>query len=112
MIFILNTLAVPVDFSMYPSVFVRFTKISVDQAKDIISKNQFVSAVGHEATAKLLSNLLGVEVPVSRREVFMEPGDKAIHFRLKARLPEGAVLGVEQLEKIGFELVLSEVIHP
>jgi hypothetical protein len=41
----------------------------------------------------------------------MKPGDRAIHFFLKSRLPEGVVLGEEELKKLDFWLVLSEVVE-
>jgi hypothetical protein len=44
------------------------------------------SYIGHESTARLLSELLGVEVPVSRGEFTPERGDVAVVVRLKRRL--------------------------
>lgn len=52
----------------------------------------FVSAIGHEATARLLSALLGRPVPVNRVQIHLEPGDCALVFRLTERMPEGVVL--------------------
>jgi hypothetical protein len=39
----------------------------------------------------------------------MEKGDKAIHFFLKQRLPEGVVLGEAELAKLEYWFILSEV---
>jgi hypothetical protein len=44
------------------------------------------SYIGHEATARLLSEVLGVEVPVNRGEYNPERGDIAVVVKLKRRL--------------------------
>jgi len=80
----------------------------VKTAQRLLS-NGFISAVGHEATAQLLSRILSLPVPSSRNSVFMEKGDRAIHFFLKQRLPEGAVLGETELTELDYWLILSEV---
>jgi hypothetical protein len=109
MIYILNTLVVPVNFDKYPSVQVLLTRISVDEAKQLL-KQGFVSAVGHEGTAQLLSKILGVNIPANRVSVWMEKGDVGVHFFLKTRLPEGAVLSEEQLSKLSFWIVKSQIL--
>jgi hypothetical protein len=109
-VYILNTLIVPVNFDEAAEAKVKLRRITVEEARQILSSG-FVSAVGHEATAKLLSQLLGIQIPMERRTIFMKPGDKAIHFFLKTRLPEGTILGEEELKKLDFWLVLSEVIE-
>lgn len=79
--------------------------IAIERAKELV-QDGFVSAVGHPASAQLLENLLGVEVPVHRVAVEMQPGDRAIVLRLKARLPEGKVLSAEEMKNYAFELSL------
>jgi 5-bromo-4-chloroindolyl phosphate hydrolysis protein len=83
-------------------------KIDAEAARKILSGG-FVSAIGHEATAQLLSKLLGIQVPENRVSVFMEKGDKAVHFFLRQRLSEGAVLGEAELSKLDYWIILSEV---
>lgn len=77
-----------------------FRKISLEQAKDLVKKYGFISAIGHESTAKMLSELLEVEVPVNRVAIRMLPGEVAIIFRIKERLPEGKILNYEELKKL------------
>jgi len=85
-------------------------EINVDRAKEIIgSTNSLVSAVGHEATAKFLSYLLGVEVPYSRVAITLQPGDYLIVLQLLQRLPEGKILGEDELKNIGYKLYLVTV---
>ena len=110
-VYLLNTLIVPIDFDKHPLVHVVLEKITIEEAKQILTNNPFVSAIGHEATAKLLSQLLGINIPVNRVSVFFEPDDIGIHFFLKQRLPEGKVLSQEELEKLDYWLVKSEVIE-
>jgi hypothetical protein len=68
----------------------------------------FVSAIGHAASAQVLSGLLGITVPAERITVTMQPGDQALILRLKQRLPEGVVLDVVQLMNTPHELALLE----
>jgi hypothetical protein len=110
-IYVLNTLITPIDFSELPEAKVRLRRITPEEARQILADG-FVSAVGHEGTARLLSKLLGISIPTDRRTIFMRPGDKAVHFFLKSRLPEGVVLTEEQLKSLDFWLVLSEVQAP
>ena len=107
-IYLLNSLIVPVDFDRISEAKISLKRIDVKMAREILSRG-FISAIGHEATARLLSRVLGLHVPFSRSSVFMERGDKAIHIFLKQRLPEGAVLTETELSKLDYWLVLSEV---
>lgn len=105
MLYLTNSLITP--FRGVKATF-REKRISIDEAKELILKNRFVSAIGHESTARILSNLLGVEIQVNRQQVFMEPGDKLIAFIIKARLPEGKVLTEDEIKTIGYEFILVE----
>jgi hypothetical protein len=109
MIYLLNTLVVPVDFDTVDEVNVKLRRISVDEARELLRREPFVSAIGHEGSAKVLSELLNTEIPMNRVSVFMQSGDKGLHFFLKRRLPEGVVLTAEELSKLEYWLVLSEV---
>lgn len=66
----------------------------------------FVSAIGHDGTATLLSEILRQPVPVNRTRVCLQPGDEALVLRLLQRLPEGAALDHSQLEQTAWELGL------
>lgn len=86
----------------------RFTgPVSIEAARAFIAEGA-VSAVGHGGAAEFLSRLLETEVAVNRIAVTMEPGDSALVLRLKERLPEGAVLDAEQMERIRYELAWLE----
>lgn len=83
-----------------------FKEISIDEARLILNEG-YISAIGHSATAKILSTLLGLQVEVNRINSRQEIGDRAIVFWLSQRQPEGVVLQtVEEIEKIGFKFGL------
>lgn len=74
-------------------------------------KANVISAIGHEASAKYLSYLLDVSVPVERRGIIMNKGEKAIILRCLARLPEGKVLSEEEMNNFAWQLTLLERIE-
>lgn len=111
-VYVFNTLVTPVNFDEVSEAKISLRRINIEEAKQIakqIMSKGFISAIGHEGTAQLLSKLLGIQIPTNRITVFMKPGDCGIHFFLKQRLPEGTVLNEEQLKRIPYWLVLSEV---
>lgn len=71
--------------------------LSIAAARRLIA-NGFVSAVGHAAAARYLSRLLGRTVPVRRRMLYTRPGDHILILAIGKRLPEGRILGVEDIE--------------
>ena len=111
MIYILNTLIVPIDFDKYPSVVVKLSKITVDEAKSLLRSDSYMSAIGHEATAQFLSLLLGKPIRHNRISVFMKPGDIGLHLFLKTRLPEGKILSLDEIQNYDYNLIKSEVIQ-
>jgi len=96
--FIMNTTVLPND-GLY-----QMKTVSLEQAKRWVADGNFTSAVGHEGTAKVLSALLGVDVPVNRTQVKYEVTDEALCFKLLQRLPEGKVLSEEELKALPYEL--------
>lgn len=64
------------------------------------------SAVGHESTARILSTILGVDVPVNRQLFAQEAGQQALIFKLNGRPEPGKELSQEELEAIGFSFKL------
>jgi len=60
-----------------------------------------ISIVGHESTAKLLSQLLNIDIKVNRINYTLQDSDLLLVFVVPVRLPEGRVLNEEELEKLG-----------
>lgn len=86
----------------------RYTMRAIDfeEACDLVRvhRGNIDSAVGHEATATLLSDLLGIEVPVNRKVYSQRAGTRALVFKLNGRAPEGVILDRERVEDIGYTL--------
>ena len=55
-----------------------------------------------------MTQLTGVQIPVNRVAIRMQPGDIAIVFRVLTRLPEGKVLSDEELAAIPYEFGILE----
>lgn len=82
--------------------------ISLEEARLLAAKNKgnLDSAIGHSSTAEAMTELLGVHIDMCRQEFEQQPWQSAIVFKLKGRLPEGAVLSKSQIEDIGYEFKL------
>lgn len=82
----------------------------LDEIKSQISPLALLntSIIGHDATAKVMTALLGVDVPVNRQMFSQQVGQQALVFKLNGRLPEGKVLTVDEIEAIGFEFKILE----
>jgi len=74
---------------------------SQEEVKGIVQQFPFKSIIGHEGNAQLLSDLLGVKVPVNR-ETFTLTSEVTLLVGMPSggRLPEGRVLSKEELEVI------------
>lgn len=82
--------------------------IDVETAKQHIQENGFISAVGHEATADILSEILEVHIPMNRIQFHQEVGQIAIVFKLNTRPDEGSILNKEEVMKIGYGLKIMK----
>jgi len=77
-------------------------KLDINSAKSVIdsarkSNIEIVSIVGHESTAKLLSKILGIDIPVNRANYRITENDMLLVFTISERLPEGKVLTDEEI---------------
>jgi Domain of unknown function (DUF1874) len=82
--------------------------ISADEAREIIAGQEILSAVGHDATAQAMTEILGREIPVNRIQFAQQPGQTALVFKLRGRVPEGVILDRSQVEAIGYDLKILE----
>jgi hypothetical protein len=97
-LYLLNSPVLP-DFGHY-----QFEgPISMARAQNMASGG-FVSAIGHEGAASLMSQLLDQSVQMCRKRIRLFPGDRALVLRLGQRLPEGRVLSYQELSQMPFEL--------
>jgi hypothetical protein len=89
MLKLMNSAMMPV-----PGVY-RVQKISPEQAREILKKhnNTFESYIGYEDTARFMSQILGVDVPVNRAETVLTDGDEILVCKLRYRLKNPADKG-------------------
>lgn len=83
-----------------------FKKSSLEEVKELLKENNFVSAIGHKSTAEVLTELVGIDIPMNRIQFKQKLGQTAIVFKLLDRIPEGKVLSKEEIEAIGYEFCL------
>lgn len=86
----------------------RIKDVDVDTAKKYIKENGFISAIGHQATADIMSDLLESNIIMNRIQFHQEVGQIAIVFKLNERPPEGVLLNREEVEHVGYSLKMME----
>ncbi|MCY0851071.1 STIV orfB116 family protein [Sulfuracidifex metallicus] len=102
-LYLLNSLIIPIQDNEAEF---KIKRISISEARDIVDNSrQVISAIGHSATASVMSALLGFPVETNRISVYFKVGDSAIAIVLRQRLPEGHVIqSEEELQRIGYDL--------
>lgn len=81
----------------------EFHYITLDGARRILADADGVTShVGHDSTAAIMTELLGVDVPMSRVPFEQMPGQEALVFKLNGRPPEGRILSREEIESVGY----------
>lgn len=121
---LLNTSIIPSAPGAYT---VEAYEVNLPAAQAILAHaSEVVSHVGHESTAQVMSTLLGVEVPMSRAPMSLQPNEEernpnppegdgclipqwpivALVFQLRGRPPEGTILTAAQIEDYGYDLRL------
>jgi hypothetical protein len=95
-IYLLSSMIVPISFE-YESATVTIREVSVEEVRTML-KRGFISAVGHESTARFLSKILGTEVKPNRETIYINEGDVAISIQFKERV-QRTELKEEEVEK-------------
>jgi hypothetical protein len=103
-IFVSNAFSLSMLTSFPANLIVK--EVSINDVKEILKRHSFTSAVGHQATADVLSKLLNVQVPFNRIQIQLREGDALIVFQLMTRLEEGKVLTEDELSKLQFKFLL------
>ncbi len=78
------------------------------EAKKMVHKfkdedKEIISAVGHDATAEIMSEVLDFPVKKQRLDFKQKVDDTALIFHLKERALEGEILDKNGIEEIGYE---------
>ena len=82
-----------------PPTTVKVVEASVEDVKNIL-KQGFISAIGHEATSQIISVQTGIQVPTNRISIKLSTADVLIVYQLLTRLPEGKILGVDEMKQV------------
>lgn len=81
--------------------------ISLEEAKRLVkAASRIISAVGHQATAEILTDLLGRKIAFNRIDFHQEAGQQALVFKLNSRPPEGSILSRSEIEQFGYQFQL------
>ena len=86
----------------------KISDIDVENAKKLICRNGFISAIGHKSTAEAISDTFNMKISMNRINFKQDVGQKAIVFKLNKRPPEGSILCREEIEEIGYSFKLME----
>jgi len=80
---------------------IRIKKVDTEYVKQLIQNNgSIISIVGHEGTAQVLTQLLGVNINVNRVQYVMGSNDILVIFQLLTRLPEGKILTAQEVQQL------------
>ena len=103
-LFLMNTSIItnPGTFKMSP--------ITNEEGKALLRnfEGEVISAIGHDASAEAMSIVLDQPILVNRVAVTFEVHDSAIALKMRGRIPEGVILNLEEMNKIGFDLFILE----
>jgi hypothetical protein len=86
---------------------VSVTEVSASDARTMLRTHELVSHVGHDGTAKFLTNFSGVEVSVDRSP--WNGSGAALVCQLHGRQAPGVELTVEQMLEIGVGFRLIQI---
>lgn len=84
----------------------RYEPLTLDEARTIAVTNDADSAIGHQATADILTELLGFPVAVNRTNAKQTVDELVVVFKLRGRPKEGKILNREEVEAIGYDFGL------
>ena len=82
-------------------------EISLEEAKKLVKKNDFVSAIGHQSTAEILTTLLNSPVEMNRLTVEQQE-EVAVRGKRERRGAEGRIWSAQEIEEIGYEFLTME----
>lgn len=102
MLYIMNTSIIPPQFEGRMVV----KNISLFEARGLMMKCDYTSAVGHQSSADVLTELLEVIVPMNRVSIRVQSGDSILAFQLEERLAEGITPTAEMLMNLKYTLRL------
>jgi len=81
---------------------ITIERVDLETARELVELNKgaLYSVVGHESTARLMSELFGIKVPVNRVTYKWKKGDIILVCTLSFRPPEGKVYTYHELKQL------------
>jgi len=86
----------------------RISDIDFETARRLVKESPYISAIGHEGTAEIMTELLGVEIAFNRIQFEQKVNQIAIVFKLNKRPIEGVILSRQEVIEVGYSLKLME----
>jgi DNA-directed RNA polymerase subunit H (RpoH/RPB5) len=109
-LYVCNAFSANMLFANYHVAVVRFEMLPEEEAKKMLESIAFESAIGHESTAKVLSERLGQEIRVDRTPVSLQVGDQVLICQIAGgRLPEGKILSEEEVRRLPITYILARL---
>lgn len=84
---------------------INFMAISEEEAKEILTKNKFISVIGHKATADRISEIVGKDVEVNRTGIHLNPFDEVIVFQLLKRFERFEEKNIDEINKVPYQWI-------
>ena len=84
----------------------KYEPLALRDVKYITGAFGFVSAIGHQATAEILTELLDLPVSVNRVNHTQTASIAVIVFKLRGRPEEGKILSRAEVDTIGYDFGL------
>ena len=84
-------------------------RITEEDVKEILRMYQWISAVGHESTAELLTKKLGINIPCNRATVTLEKKTALLVAQLMGPRKECREMSREEIEKYPIDFFLIYV---
>ena len=81
--------------------------VTLEEVKNLISQSDsIISAIGHDSTAQIMSELLSIEVKTNRINFLQDPETIAICFKMNGRPAEGKIMNAQEIEQMGYSFKL------
>jgi len=89
--------ALPIGALQVKQAHIEVREVTPEKAREYAKSHEVESYIGHPSTAKALSEVLGVEIPVNRSEAKLEHGDRLLIAVLTRRVQGDVEIRPEDL---------------
>lgn len=98
LLFVLSASVLPLSFSLKKTAII-VKEVSPKEAEIILGNRPYLSVIGHPETAEFLSELLHLNLDVSRKSIELGPGDSALALQIRSRV-SGKILSKQELNQM------------